>query len=65
MCGTKGACARSILTLSCGIEINASGRDVVQVDGVMEQCDCHGTGYTITDEVMRVDATHVCGVEAT
>ena len=26
---------------------------------------CHGMGYTITHKVMRVEATHVCGVKAT
>ena len=36
---TRGACARSILTLPCSLEVNASGRDALQVDGVMEQCD--------------------------
>ena len=35
---TRGACARSILTLSCIIEVNACERDAVQVDWVMEQC---------------------------
>ena len=36
---TSGACARSRLTLSCAIEVNACVRDVVQEDWVMEQCD--------------------------
>ena len=36
---TRGACAWSRLTLACIIEVNACGRDEVQVDWVMEQCD--------------------------
>ena len=36
---TRGACARSRLTLSCVIEFGACVRDAVQVDWVMEQCD--------------------------
>ena len=39
MGGGKGAWARSRLTLTCIFEVNASGRDVVQVDWVMEQDD--------------------------
>ena len=35
----RGACARPRLTLSCLVEVNACGRDVVQVDWVMEQRD--------------------------
>ena len=36
---TRGAFARSRLTLSCVIEVNACVRDAVQIDWVMEQCD--------------------------
>ena len=35
---TRGAYARSKLTLSCVLEVNACERDAVQVDWVMEQC---------------------------
>ena len=36
---TRGACARSILTLSCTMVLSVCGRDAVQANGVMEQCD--------------------------
>ena len=36
---TRGACARSRLTLACVIEGNACEIDAMQVDWVMEQCD--------------------------
>ena len=39
MGGIKGACARSRLTLSCVMEVNACVKGAVQEDWVMEQCD--------------------------
>ena len=57
---TKGACARSRLTLACIIEGNACEIGVVQVDAVMEQGGSWAFDVEACSLILSSDGESMC-----